>query len=188
MQHLRNQLNNANQNSEKSTNTHDLSPENVCSIMSIINEDFGSFENKYVVILNSKNGILSIGLKLLNCEICINSINENPSDLFLLNLQKYNLLSETIQSNNLSFKDKIIDLVIFGPNFNKLSDTSGILKYINYGKCVYVVFKDEHSKIIFDKFKNSKIIGSLCIQLPGSSNYAKQNIAPAKFNVFRIYK
>lgn len=189
MQQLRNKLNNVKTVSENSSKSedHDIMAESAFEILSIISEDT-EITNKKVLIINSQNGIIPIGVGILKPDFSLVCSKNNPSNLLISNMKQHGLSLEYIIGSRLYFIPNVFDICIICPilDKSKLTSTTCVSDGIECSKSTFVVFHSEHSKLILEKYTSSRIIGSTLIKLPGSSKYSKQNTNHVRYDIIKM--
>lgn len=190
MQHLKNQLNKVkcvSENASKSCD-HDIPASSAFQILNLIYEDSQGFEGKKVLILNSSTGILPIGVKLLNPLIVVLLLKSMPNGVLKDNLSQFSSSTDVVVSSYFPFHQASFDLGIIGPVLDKAqaTDISSISLAQLACKKLYCVYKSVHQKVLLEKHRQSEIVGSVNIKMPGYSNYSKQNAGSEEFVIFRI--
>lgn len=190
MQQLKNKLNNLKAPSEKASKSqsHDCTPESAFEIIQLISQDCSSFSGKKVLVGNSQTGILPVGIKLLGSSLTITIVEEDFNEIMKGNLQGFNMECDVVQTGTELFKSKAFDIGIIGPILEKggATDLKLIGNIIDSCKGLYAVFRNEHRKVLLDKYRNSKELGSTMIKPPGSSKFSKQNFQEEQFNIYKI--
>lgn len=190
MQHIANQLNKVKNISEKESKSknHDMAADSTNDLIKCILSDSGGVEGKTVAVFNTKSGILPIGLSFLSPLLILSITNEYPDDLFRSNLRQFGVSCDVIVTSTPPFSQGILDIGIVGPTLekSKSTDLSSAMSALEMCRSVYVVFRSEHRRLMLDKFRETSVIGSLLMKLPGSSSYHRQNSDAAQFDILKI--
>ena len=186
MGHLENRLNKAKTGSMNEP--HDISINTCVDFINTVNNNSKGISNSKVCIIGNTNGLLIVGVDILDCGLLVVHINDYPTNTFKINYRETSACSLILYGNKLPFRFETFDFILLVSGLNRGSGVEWevLSSALSAAKLVFLLTKTDCVKSVIEKHSGSQVCGETIHE--GRSKTSKGRSSPINCSILKIMK